>query len=192
MVQVVTFPTQEVLQQIADNAEPYKRPNTVPIAAVSEGFIHADDCRAIAEACEKFKSYQHRDCGAVTREIGHIPELDFIKWYGHQLNNMFWQYDLDPETTTWMQTYETGGDYQLHADGIAGHMRKLTIVLLLSDGNDYEGGDLEIFWHPLTKVVPRSQGTIVAFQPWILHKVHPVISGKRQSLNMSFWGPNFR
>jgi hypothetical protein len=191
-MKLFTFPTEETLKKYEAATPKYMRPNAVPFAVIFEGALTAEQCLEIKTVADEVEGFNHEKCGAFTRELGHIPELDYIQSIGYSINHAYWQYDLDPETVTWMQTYSDGGDYQLHMDAGPGRMRKMTAVTFLTDPDEYEGGDLEVFFHPTALKIPRTQGTIVCFQPWILHVVHPVTSGIRQSLNMSFWGPNFK
>lgn len=192
MLNLTTFPTYADLQQYADSVPDYMRPNHIPVAAIMEGFLSSVECAEIKEQLEVFEPYKSKKCGAMTRECGHVPVLDSIKHLALTANEMFWNYDLDVPTMSWMQTYSEGEDYLLHMDGAASTMRKLTAVAFLTDGKEYDDGDLEIYYHPESKLIPRTQGTVVIFQPWILHRVFPVTRGIRQSVNMGFWGPNFR
>lgn len=191
-MKLYTFPTQDTLEAYEKATPAYMRPNHVPFAVIAEGLIHPDECDHIVETLMKVKGFAHDQCGAFTREIGHVPELENIRLFGHRINQTFWDYELDEDTMTWMQTYEAGGEYQLHMDAGPGRMRKMTAVVLLTNPGRYTGGGLEVFFHPNSVRIPPTQGTVVLFQPWILHQVYPVLSGTRQTLNMSFWGPNFR
>lgn len=192
MAALYTFPDQRTLQRYEKATPKYMHPNHIPFAVIAEGLISPAKCTEMAEACGKFNGYTHDGCNAYTREVGHIPQLDYVRDFGHAMNQTFWGYDLDLATVTWMQTYFKDSDYQMHMDATAGQMRKLTAVVFLTDEESYEGGELEIYFHPTSLKIPRKQGTIVLFQPWILHRVYPVTAGMRQSLNVSFWGPNFK
>ena len=189
---IFTYPSQEDLVMYEQKACDYMHPNRQPFAVVAEGFVAKKDCESISAELNLRQPYKHDRCGALTREIHGDPSLSFIEKFGHYINSMYWQYDLDEPCVTWMQTYAEGGDYDLHADADPGRMRKMTAVVLLTDPNDYDGGDLSIYWYPAQWRVPRTQGTIVCFQPWILHDVSKVTRGVRQSLNVSYWGPNFK
>lgn len=192
-MRLFTFPSEEQLHSIAAATPAYMHPNTIPAAVIFEGALTVEECQTIRDRGMTFPGYHHPGCNAFTRELGHIPELEVAERIASTMNDAYWHYDLDPEPYTWMQTYLIGGDYQKHLDIDHGRMRKLTAVVFLTDENEYEGGDLEIFYHPVQSVrIPRTQGTIVCFQPWLLHQVHPIRRGIRQSLNMSFWGPDFR
>ena len=62
--------------------------------------------------------------------------------------------------------------------------RSLSIVVQLSDPNDYDGCDLELLnmgeKRP-TKMM-RDRGTLIAFPSYTLHRVTPATRGVRNSL----------
>lgn len=69
--------------------------------------------------------------------------------------------------------------FRPHQDAGGVHARrKLTYVVQLSPGTDYQGGDL--VFGERGKVAPRDQGTLVVFPSTLTHVVTPVISGERQ------------
>jgi len=85
-------------------------------------------------------------------------------------------------------SYENG-KYGWHMDS-HGHTkppyRKLSLTIQLSDPNEYEGGDLEIWEpHPVnSKIykVPKEKGKIIVFPSHVWHQVTPVTKGVRKSL----------
>jgi PKHD-type hydroxylase len=109
--------------------------------------------------------------------------------------------------TNWMENvqftnYNKNGHYDWHVDcydkpygdesheNIRGKIRKLSCIINLSDGDKFEGGDLfiaeDISDKPEKKVTRiaelRKQGSIIVFPSYTLHKVSPVLKGKRNSL----------
>lgn len=82
-------------------------------------------------------------------------------------------------------TYTDGSDhYNWHMDKglLSSPPRKLSAVLMLSNPDDYEGGDLELM--PSSNVVKTEKkfGRIFIFPSWLLHRVTPVTKGTRKSL----------
>jgi len=61
----------------------------------------------------------------------------------------------------------------------------------LSDGDDYDGGNLVIQNYETLQVMPRKRGTIIIFPSFLLHRVEPVIRGVRNSLVTFAYGPPF-
>jgi len=88
---------------------------------------------------------------------------------------------------------EDQGEYKWHQDsGSNGPCRKLSLVLQLSEPQDYEGGNLEILTSIDPKVVEKKRGLLAVFPSWTLHQVTPVISGSRQTLVAWISGPDFK
>lgn len=85
------------------------------------------------------------------------------------------------------------GMYAWHQDfGSAGPSRKLSMVLQLSDPNDYEGGELQILKGKKPISIEKKRGLITVFPAWTLHQVTPVIKGTRQTLVAWISGPEFK
>lgn len=72
-------------------------------------------------------------------------------------------------------------------------IRKLSVVVQLSNPLDYEGGDLEFSMdNDLVLKAPKTQGSIVIFPSYLRHRVTPVTKGLRRSLVTWISGPPFR
>ena len=85
------------------------------------------------------------------------------------------------------------GTYKWHQDfGASGSSRKLSLVLQLSDPEDYEGGELQILTTGQANSMQKKRGLITVFPAWTLHQVTPVTKGVRQSLVAWVLGPSFR
>ena len=62
-------------------------------------------------------------------------------------------------------------------------VRKLSVVVQLSDPDDYEGGNLQIMAEDGTSyIVPRRRGTVIVFDSRSQHRVLKVTKGCRKSL----------
>ena len=86
-----------------------------------------------------------------------------------------------------------GGHYDWHADlGPGLSNRKLSVVLQLSEGTDYDGGELQINPGGSILSVPKQLGLLCFFPSFLLHRVTPVTSGKRISLVTWLCGANLR
>ena len=85
------------------------------------------------------------------------------------------------------------GTYKWHQDfGASGSSRKLSLVLQLSDPEDYEGGELQILTTGQANSMQKKRGLITVFPAWTLHQVTPVIKGNRQTLVAWISGPEFK
>jgi PKHD-type hydroxylase len=91
--------------------------------------------------------------------------------------------------------YPEGGFYDWHVDNDVSFaheppVRKISMTLLLSPENEFEGGDLELMKEG--KAAKIKQGHAVFFASFIRHRVKPVTRGRRQSLVMWFGGTPFK
>lgn len=189
-----TYPGTRHLEAYERNTPEYMHPNKIPQAAIATGYLTDIQCEAISSELQEIEHYVRSGCGAETREVPRpLPTvLDPMVIFARQVNDIFWKHKIDNEPGAWMQTYQTGGNYQLHTDASPGQVRKLTAVAMLTEPARYAGGDLELIDVQVPVPIPRARGTIVVFPPWMPHRVTPIESGVRQTINMGFWGPPFR
>ncbi|QEW18908.1 PKHD-type hydroxylase [Marinibacterium anthonyi] len=90
---------------------------------------------------------------------------------------------------------EREGHFAWHADigdGPLASRRKLTMVVQLSEDEDYEGGGLEVMPSAQAIVASRARGSATLFPSFLLHRVTPVTAGERHSLTIWAHGPAFR
>ena len=113
-----------------------------------------------------------------------------------QLNDQFWQFDLDYIEILQFTHYDQPGDfYNLHSDILHSgtHYRKMSFSLQLSDPESYEGGDLEFFESTdVFQPSKREQGTLIMFPSFVPHRVSPIRNGKRYSLVGWVCGKSFK
>lgn len=113
-----------------------------------------------------------------------------IKANSEMWNFDIWDYQDDLQYTVY---YGDGGHYDWHADlGVGISNRKLSVVLQLSDPDEYEGGDLQMNTGANILTVPREKGLICFFPSFILHRVTPLTSGLRRSMVTWLCGANLR
>lgn len=107
-----------------------------------------------------------------------------------------WNHEWSVSEQCQFTIYEPGQYYDWHCDSKpepyeTGLTRKLSVTLSLSDGKDYEGGELEFDYRdqnpdlPPQRVVCKEilpQGSLVVFPSFVWHRVRPVTSGTRYSL----------
>jgi PKHD-type hydroxylase len=111
------------------------------------------------------------------------------------LNAEFFGFDLYGITEKiQFSVYEHIGDgFKLHFDKTYGSViRKLSLVVQLSDPSEYRGCELKVYTGSIPEVVPKDQGTVIAFPGYVMHEVTPLISGKRYTLVAWLGGPNFK
>jgi PKHD-type hydroxylase len=111
------------------------------------------------------------------------------------LNNQFFKFDLDgfAEGLQFTKYEAPAGKYDVHIDkSYSKGIRKLSVVVQLSDPADYEGGELCIQTSNNPQPMQKEQGFLVAFPSYVLHGVQPVTKGTRYSLVAWLTGPAFK
>tara|TARA_R110000868_G_scaffold387475_2_gene656075 strand:- start:601 stop:1188 length:588 start_codon:yes stop_codon:yes gene_type:complete len=122
--------------------------------------------------------------------------IDKIMSQVTEANSAIWNFELKSIIDNIQYTeYEgNGGHYDWHLDigpGSISH-RKISIVIQLSDPNDYVGGDLQIMTGSEYTTIPRGKGNVVVFPSFLLHRVVPLTSGNRKSLVLWVGGDHYK
>ncbi len=113
-----------------------------------------------------------------------------IKANSEMWNFDIWDFQDDLQYTSY---YGNGGHYDWHADlGVGISNRKLSVVLQLSNADEYEGGELQMNTGGSILNVPKEKGLICSFPSFVLHRVTPLSSGLRRSLVTWLCGANLR
>ena len=85
------------------------------------------------------------------------------------------------------------GFYGEHSDLMPnityGLQRSLSFSLQLTDGDTYEGGDVNVYYNNLTYSASRKAGMLTFFDSSMIHEVLPVTSGFRKSIVGWVLGP---
>jgi PKHD-type hydroxylase len=133
------------------------------------------------------------------------PEFQFLFdeiWkMGMQANRDWFNFHITNLSFIQLAEYDSSyqGEYKKHHDVFwinnDKYHRKLTCVIQLSDPNDYEGGDFELFdltggQYP-NKEELRQQGTAIFIPSFTPHQAHPVTKGTRYSIAVWFEGPKW-
>jgi PKHD-type hydroxylase len=106
-----------------------------------------------------------------------------------------WNFHLTSFEAVQHAQYGPGQHYNWHVDTFflsgKGYDRKVTVVCLMNDPSEFEGGDLQLRFDRTEYTVPLKKGTAVAFPSFIEHRVTPVTSGIRYTSTMWINGPEF-
>lgn len=98
-------------------------------------------------------------------EISYISGADIVV---NNVNNTFdWFIDIVPEST-----------------------RKITLLVFLSDNNEYDGGNFCCF--PDRSFPPPSQGTAIVFPSFLIYRLEPVLKGNQKVMIIWGCGNSFR
>lgn len=136
-----------------------------------------------------------------TAWIAHNPDTNWIYdrlWrIGYHLNQTSYRLDLSGVSEELQYTiYKSSeaGHYDWHVDHttMTPMPRKLSLVLQLSDPADYEGCALEIRAANSIEAAPPAWGSVIAFPSYVLHRVTPILTGRRRSLVSWISGPLLR
>ena len=114
-------------------------------------------------------------------------------------NSKVWNFDVSSSIDHIQYTEYYGsneGKYDWHVDSLGDTNRKLSLVIQLSNPNEYEGGELQIknYFDPLKPpfTIPKKMGQITVFPSFLWHRVTPVTKGIRKSLVWWVGGAPFR
>tara|TARA_R100001369_G_scaffold92176_1_gene135838 strand:+ start:123 stop:755 length:633 start_codon:yes stop_codon:yes gene_type:complete len=116
-----------------------------------------------------------------------------------------WNFEWNRSETCQFTKYKINQYYDWHCDSFHkpynkpgapnhGKIRKLSVTCQLTDGSEYEGGELEFDFRDYdphmrdeskhlkkaTEILPK--GSIIVFPSFVWHRVKPVIKGTRYSL----------
>jgi PKHD-type hydroxylase len=126
-----------------------------------------------------------------------MPEMyDQVNVFIQKANrNHFGFDDIQITENAQFTEYPKGGFYDWHMDSDVNMqheppVRKISMTVLLSPENQFEGGDLELM--APGKYAKLKQGHAICFASFLNHRVAPVTRGVRQSLVMWFGGTPFR
>ena len=123
-----------------------------------ENVFDSETCIKIIEKTNYVNKFYNFDVVGITEPI------QFISYDGSGNEHYGWHLDMD-------------GGFKSR--------RKISIVIQLSDENEYEGGELQIDTCTLDgqlTVGNKKRGSMIFFPSYLLHKVTPVTSGHRYSL----------
>jgi PKHD-type hydroxylase len=185
---------------LSDGAPPY---------AFFQKFFTNDECDYIIDIGER--------CEIAKSGVAYNPQSSFRRSKNSWIKNNFeseWIYrkleDICRYENSTKFMFELGGFYEdlqytvydgssgdfykCHRDSGPGilSMRKLSLVLMLSHPQEYEGGDLEIFVSDSYTAMPKEKGTLILFPSYEWHRVTEVTKGKRRSLVSWVSGPPLR
>ena len=176
-----------------------------------ENSLSNDELIWIDNLQNKYRYEKANTIGNPDDILGEIRK-SLIKWLPHdsntyilydkfkdmmiEANNSIWKFDLATirDSIQYTEYLEGGGHYDWHIDigpGSINH-RKISLVTQLSDPNEYEGGDLEIWVGGAPKKIPKQKGATIIFPSFLMHRVTPVTKGIRKSLVLWAGGSSYK
>ena len=178
-------------------------------------YCYWDDCFSegelskIIEYCEKFEKEESKLENNLVDDKKRISNISWIKYnkdscwfidqlhgYVKQLNNDYYNFELNSFEDIQYTSYDkTGSKYDYHVDLTLNfprtNMRKLSVVMFLSDDSQYTGGKFILNTGKETEI-EQKKGRIIVFPSFFLHRVTPIETGVRKSLVNWISGPAFK
>ena len=164
----------------------------------------AENCHRLGQASVGTGKYEKIDDSIRNCSVFGIDRTywltHMLNSYVHDVNQSVFKYDL----TAWHDDlqyilYEgKGSGYAWHHDNEAEEnesgVRKLSMVLSLSDPNEYEGGEFQIMLNGNRRMetFKLQLGECIVFPSTSLHRVRPLKRGKRSVIVGWYGGPDFR
>jgi PKHD-type hydroxylase len=107
-----------------------------------------------------------------------------------------WDFYINSHEAVQFAVYNENQHYGWHVDTflLSGQPldRKVTVICLMNDPSEFEGGELQLQFHGKTYTPQLRKGSIIAFPSYILHQVTPVTKGVRKSAVLWLSGPAFK
>jgi PKHD-type hydroxylase len=183
------------------------KPDVVENFAWAKDLFSSDELDAIIEMGKRIESTKASTGGGSDPKIrdSYVSFMfpnEITSWVFHRLanavngiNEQFFGFDLTTmEQGLQFTRYAAPGEhYEWHIDRGMNHgIRKLSLTLQLSDPEDYEGGDLELWFGGEPVVASKDRGMVTFFPSYVMHRVKPVTKGVRYSLVCWVSGPSFK
>ena len=132
------------------------------------------------------KTYRKSNIAWIDNKDKEMEEI-FLKLSGISLflNEKFFNFDLNGfvEDLQFTEYLEKGSKYSWHIDKSEKQLvRKLSVVVQLTDPETYEGGQLQVKIDENSIDMASGQGDVIIFPSYILHQVTPITKGQRHSL----------
>ena len=186
--------------------------------------VASDACEQIVKDCKQnilgeASVYNYDKTSSRNDPEVRKTSVHFIKDKDNKINELAWHflrkankiqfnYDLEYFQAIQFAEYKDGGFFGWHQDDAGANkskeIRKLSLSLILSDPNTFEGGELQFYngGHPLQDMGEitgeqvindiKAQGTVIVFDSRDFHRVTPVVKGVRHSIVCWTVGPNFK
>jgi len=192
---------------------PFERDTNTTVILTAADVFTPDECNRIlayGKAKEKLEATVAGDYGS---ELNKTIRKNTVAWLSANIdtelhfmyerlltvaftaNNDTFNFDLYgiTEDIQFTEYSELNDHYDMHMDtGSNIQVRKLSMVIQLSNPLDYTGSELEIYNSRAPAKIDKAQGSVSIFPSFMPHKVTPLLSGTRYSLVCWLGGPKFK
>lgn len=204
------------MKELEDNMPSYCSYDDVENFVITKEFLTKEECEKIIDEVKKYQlndaEIQVKKKNVKTSDIDEeirdskIYFIDYddtkFDWLFEKIlqklvnvNHDYFKFDIIgfQESLQFTEYNAPSGHYSDHTDKLLrGKVRKLTMVIQLTDPEEYEGGELELCLGGKPFVVSKEQGTLVTFPSYNLHRVQATTKGTRHSLVGWVTGRPFR
>ena len=181
-----------------------------------DNLITEEELQKIIELCDKSNlqeskivehgkvlgsnDYRKSKNSFIVKDESNVWLFDKLKEIAEAVNDNTFNYDIS-YGFDYLQyaVYEDGDHFDFHMDmmlaksSVMDRPRKLSFSLVLSENEDYEGGEFQFYGggsQPTT--IKQAKGRFIVFPSWLMHRVKPVTKGTRKSLVFWMQGPKFK
>jgi PKHD-type hydroxylase len=169
-----------------------------------------NELKLITDYCEQQLSLfgSDKDYGGKKVTLSNLGEISFIKdrisKIAQQVNKDYFQFNLSNAMNISYIKFQKENYLPWHMDNvlwinegddpesITFIPRKLTMVLQLSNSDEYEGGEFRIVSDGGEYSAVKKKGIFNIFPGYMVHTVTPIISGIRRVLQITCTGSKFR
>jgi PKHD-type hydroxylase len=198
---------------------PTHKNSVIPRGVCVDGVFQPDELKQIIEYCANLTLTPGSIQDKTTMQtkvrksnIAFFPTNEENQWWTSRINHclstvndqafdfiltgfigfQYTEYDSDGSHYDWhMDTFLGAPEEAVKAGQFDSHMRKLSLSIILSDPDEYEGGILEVDAGGVDKPM-QNKGDFIFFPAFVRHRVTPVTKGKRKSIVVWAVGPKFR
>jgi len=152
----------------------------IPTTHWSYGFIWPYICRAN----EEFFKYDITNIDSQSMQYTSYCEGEYYQWHTDD--------DFNMHIASSESISSKGQNIDDYLTFKTEYVRKISFSLLLSDVDDFEGGNFQTLNGKKTYFSPRKKGTLIIFDSRVPHRVLKVTKGERKSLVGWVVGPRWK
>jgi PKHD-type hydroxylase len=117
---------------------------------------------------------QRANRGLFNFDVENFADIQYTEYSAEDEGHYDWHHDVDFQTPDMWD-------------------RKLSLTVQLSDPSEYMGGEFELRdYDGYLPIQSKQKGSVLVFPSYLVHKVNPVLEGKRKSLVLWYEGPRWR
>jgi len=186
------------------NTEQFKNTDLNNYYYYSKG-VSPDELIKITEICDKLEltDLSKEVEGELYRKsrVGYLEFNEENEWIYETLfkkvyeanDEMGWNFQIEGiiDRIEYCEFHDASGYHAWHSDLEEGQHRKISVSLILSTVEEYEGGKSQLFIPPSYTDVPNDINNLIIYPSFIPNRTLPVTSGVKRVLNLWVSGKPF-